>query len=151
MHVGCYSTTLRWDRFGRRWVEPPLPPDHPPPFTSLNIHPLGVLHPFVHLFPTPVKYPQFVSNSLVISFFLSLSLSLPLSFFPLVNPLPYYPPPTLNIAACRVAFLLAGQKSRFLVTLTHRISDLLFTYCRISDCRRCLLRDLNFCCSWRFV
>ena len=36
MHVDCYSATLRWDRFGRRW-------NPPPPFTSPNIHPRSSL------------------------------------------------------------------------------------------------------------
>lgn len=144
----CYSATLRWDRFGRRWAGPPS--SRPPPFTSLNIHPLGVLHPFVHLLRTLAKYPQFVSNSLVISFSL---LSFSSSFlFSSRHPTPRVTlllllllrPSTSPLR--RVAFLLAGWKGRFLVTLTCGISDLLSTpTCRISDCRGgCLLCNPNF-------
>lgn len=162
MHVGCYSATLRWDRFGRWWAEPPS--GRPPPFTSPNIHPLSVLHPFARLLCTPAKYPQFVSNSLVISLSLSHSpppppslsfffVSLSLSFFLLVPPA-RYPPPTLNIAARHVAFLLAKWKSRFLVTLTYGISDLPSTYRQNFRLPRVLIMQFEFlrrAASRRFV
>lgn len=47
MHVDCYSATLRWDRFGRRWN--PSTPIYKPQYTPPQLT--------LHLLRTLAKYP----------------------------------------------------------------------------------------------
>lgn len=106
MHVGCYSATLRWDRFGRRQVEPPSQPAHPPHLQASiytpAAHPLRLSVSFAPLLPP--RNIRSLSRIVPRSLF---------SFFSLV-----ILPPVLSSISPRlwslvVAFLLGSRRADF--------------------------------------
>lgn len=150
MHVDCYSATLRWDRFGRRWAEPP--PSRPSFHLQASIYTLTVLA--VCLLRTLARNICSLSQ-IAPAILLSLSLFLALSLFPffrssiLPRVIPSFPFTPLCSSASSstssfVVFLSCqrGWKSRFLSAFTREICDLFFS-CDLRV-RRCLLRNQNF-------
>lgn len=111
MHVGCYSATLRWDRFGRRWAEPPPPPPGPPPFTSLNIHPPRH-SPSVRPSPSHPRETSAVCLKCSRNLFLSPSSSLFLSPFFLSSSHPRVTPLQPSTSPLVVLLLVSGMEKQ---------------------------------------